>query len=256
VGALAHQALAISPVATYQFNNTFAADQGGAPALTATDPLAASAFVNDTVFGNPRTVWDFDGTNAPSTLDAGLTVDTTGLVAPQSYSVDMVFLFKERDGQWRRIIDVQNRQSDTGFYVDPSDNLDIFPVSGSTADWTNNVYHHVALTNDGTTAIGYLDGVFQFTAPTGLMNLDNVNNPGLLMNFFLDNTADNAQEEFSDGRVALIRLWDGILTGDDVAALAANPFVPEPSSLALALVGLGAGGLLARKKVRAVRRAA
>jgi hypothetical protein len=216
--AAAPAAWGATAVATYQFNNTFAADQGGAPALTATDPLGASAFVADTVFGNPRTVWDFDGTNVPSTLDAGLTVDTTGLVGPQSYSVDMVFLFKERAGQWRRIIDVTNRQQDTGFYVDPNDNLAIFPVSGSTQDWTNNVYHHVALTNNGTTVVGYLDGVPQFAANTPLMNLDNVDNPGLLMNFFLDNTANNAQEEFSDGRVALIRLWDGVLLDNEVAA--------------------------------------
>jgi hypothetical protein len=159
IASCASPLLAATAVATYQFNTTFAADQPGAPALVPTDPLAASAFVADNVFGVNQQVWSYDGNAAPVAQQAGLTLDTNGLVAPTNYSVDMVFLFTERQNAWRRIIDVENRKSDNGFYVDPANNLDIFPVSGSTAAWTNNVYHHVVLTNNGSTVNTYLDGV-------------------------------------------------------------------------------------------------
>lgn len=238
-GAISN-AFAAVPVATYQFENNFLADEGGVSAIVPTDPLGTSTFVADTVFGEPRTVWAFDGNAFPIDEQAGLTVDTTGLVAPSSYSVDMVFLFTELDGAWRRIIDVENRLSDAGFYVDPDNNLDIYPIAGSTASFTNNVYHHVVLTNDGTTASGYIDGIAQFSAATSLMNINNANNPDDLMHFFLDNFVGGGAFEFSDGRVALIRLWDGVLTAAEAQQIASHPFtVPEPSTMSLlSLFGL------------------
>lgn len=237
--SFADASFAATPVATYRFNNTFSADELGAPALVPTDPLVASAFVADTVFGDPHQVWSFDGNASPPAEQAGVTLNTTGLISPASYSVDMVFLFSQGVGAWRRIIDVENRQSDSGFYVDPSNNLDIFPVSGSTAAWTNNVYHHIVLTNDGTTVNTYLDGISQFTTITGLMNVNNPNNPGLLLNFFLDNVVAGGQGEFSDGRVALIRIWDGVLSPVEAQRLASNPYVPEPSAFLLATLAVG-----------------
>jgi hypothetical protein len=226
-------AMAAVPVATYQFESNFLAEEGSAPAIIPVDPALASNFVADTVFGVPRTVWEFDGIPSPPTSQAGLTLDTSGLVIPTSYSVDMVFLFTQEDGGWRRIIDVENRLSDNGFYVNPTNNLAVYPVSGSAASWTNNVYHHIVLTNDGINANGYIDGVSQFTAATNLMN---INNPGNLMHFFLDNVAGAGQGEFSDGRVALIRLWNGVLTPAEAQDLASHPFVPEPSTFMLSAV--------------------
>ncbi len=235
---IANAAVAATIAATYEFNNNFNADQPGVVAATPVDPLGTSSFQSDVVLGQTRTVWAFNGNALPTSDQAGLTVDTTGLVNPEDYSVDMVFELSDRDGAWRRILDVQNRQSDNGLYVDPSNNLDIFPVSGSTAAWTNNVYHHVVMTNDGTTVNVYLDGISQFTATTSEMNLDNVNNPGLLLGFFLDNVVGGGQGEFSSGRIALARLWNGVLTPAEAQQLANNPFVPEPSTFVLAGIGL------------------
>jgi hypothetical protein len=217
---------AATAVATYQFNNTLAADEAGAPALVPTDPLAASGFVADNVFGVNQQVWSYHGNENPTNQQAGLTLNTTGLVAPTSYSVDIVFLFTQRQNAWRRIIDVEDRQSDNGFYVNPSNNLDIYPVSGSTAAWTNGVYHHVVVTNNGTTVNTYLDGVGQFTTSTALLNINNANNPGLLMGFFLDNVIAGGQFEFSDGRVALIRLWNGVLDPLQARQIASPSYLP------------------------------
>src|SRR5438045_3461663 len=93
--AAAHAATA---VATYEFNNNFNADQAGAPALVPTDPTATSVFQNDTVLGASRPVWAFNGNASPPSQQAGLTLNTTGLVSPQSYSVDMVLLFSQGTG--------------------------------------------------------------------------------------------------------------------------------------------------------------
>jgi Concanavalin A-like lectin/glucanases superfamily len=218
-------ARAAVPVATYEFENNFLANEPGAPALAVVDPLGASGFQNDTVLGINRPVWAFNGNAQPTNQQAGLTVSTAGLIAPHDYSIDMVFLFTQRDNAWRRIIDVENRQSDDGFYVDPSNNLDIFPTSGSTNAWNNNVYHHVVLTNDGMLVSTYIDGVSQFSFSTNLMNIDNANNPGATLSFFIDNVVAGGQGEFSDGKVGLIRLWNGVLSPSDAQQIAANPFV-------------------------------
>lgn len=228
--AVAAAGVAAPAVATYRFNNNFEADEVGVPAIVATTSLSTSAFIPDVVFGQPRQVWSFDGNALPPNQQAGLTLDTTDLVVPNQYSIELVFLFSQRQGQWRRIIDVENRQSDNGFYVNPANNLDVYPVSSSTAVWTNNVYHHVVLTNDGSTVNTYLDGGAGFATTTGLLNLNNANNPGYLMHFFLDNVAGGGEGEFSDGRVALVRLWGGVLTAGEVKQLSENPFVPEPSA--------------------------
>jgi hypothetical protein len=249
LASLASIANAATPIATYQFNNTFAPNEVGRIALTASDPAGTSVFMTDTVLGQSRTVWAFNGSASPPAQQSGVTAVTIGQISPQSYSVDMVLEFLTGQNAWRRIIDVENRQSDAGFYVNPSNNLAVFPVSGSTAAWSNGVYHHLVMTDNGTTVIGYLDGVSQFTTNTTIMNLDAdpVNNPNRLMGFFLDNVVGGGQGEWSNGRVSLIRLWDGVLTPQEAQTLANNPFVPEPST-ATAL--LAACGLAAQQRRR------
>jgi hypothetical protein len=232
------------PVASYGFQNTFAADQGGVPALTAVDPLGTSTFVTDTLYGQTRQVYNFTGQTTPAN-QSGLTVNTTGLISPTVYSVAMVFEFDAAAG-WRRIIDVQNRQSDNGFYVNPSSNLEVFPVAGGTAAFTAGVYHDVVLTVSSGTINAYLDGILQFTTSSAVMNItDTTDNPNNLMGFFLDNVVGGGQGEYSTGKVGLIQLYNGVLDQSQITTLAANPFgtsVPEPSSIAL--MGLGAAGLM------------
>lgn len=127
-----------TPVATYLFSNTLAAQQVGRPGLTATNPLSQNGFETANVFGQNRTVYHTSGTTTTSE-QAGLTLNTTGLLPSNTYSVEMVFSFSDRDSAWRRIIDVENRQSDNGFYVNPGNQLALFPVTGG-ATFTNNEY--------------------------------------------------------------------------------------------------------------------
>jgi hypothetical protein len=84
-------------VATYEFQNTYAADQSGKPALNSYAPGTGTlAFITDTVsVGSQsltRTVLDRGGAVAAAQANqAGVQLTTTSLLTnPNVYSVDMV----------------------------------------------------------------------------------------------------------------------------------------------------------------------
>jgi hypothetical protein len=239
----------VSPVATYSFNNTLAAQESGVASLNPVNPLGTNGFTSDTVLGQTRQVYQFNGNvTTPDTQQAGLSLNTNGLVTNNNYSVNMVFKFTQGDWAWRRIIDVENRQSDNGFYVDPSNLLSVYPVSNGGATFIENTYHDVALVNSSGIVSAYIDGTLSFSAATNVMN---INNAGNLMNFFLDNTDGGGIGEYSSGRVALISLYSSALTANDVAYIASNPFVPsvpEPEEYGMMLLGFGMVGYQIKRK--------
>lgn len=238
---------AATNVATYEFTNTLAPDSGSsAPSLTPVDPLAQNAYlVESDVFGKSDTVYRFSGTSSDN---AGLSLNTTNLVMANSYSVEMVFSLDLASG-WRRVIDVQDRQVDSGFYVDLDNHLTIFPTSGSGPNSFAPGYHHVIMTvaSDGTVK-GYIDGLSDLTVNTTLMNLSN--SASNTMNFFLDNVAGRAQGEYSSGKIAQLRLYDGVLTDEEALTLSQTPLVPEPT---VPMLFISAGLTLATRRRRATR---
>lgn len=168
--------------AEYRFNNNLTSSVPGAPALVPVDPLGQNAFNSDTVNGSAQTVYTWGGNATPVTQQAGFTLDTTGLVATNSYSVQMIFKLTQREAAWRRLVDVENRQSDDGFYVDPGNHLAVFPIISSVTPFTNNVYVDVLLTVDGGVVTAYLNGQQQFSGTSALMNI-NLNNQGNTLGF-------------------------------------------------------------------------
>lgn len=232
-------------VATYKFNNTLTAEQATAPALLSVNPLGTNGFETAMVNGFSQQVFHWRGKGNDPAMQAGMTLNATGLVSYDNYSISMTFEFltaSEFGGGWRRIVDTQNRQSDNGFYVDPDNVLQVYPVVSGPTTFTTPGFHEVVLSNlvNGNVreVKAYLDGVLQLQSDTDQLNLDNPNNPGHLLHFFLDNLAGPAQQEYADGRIASLTLYDGILVGS----------IPEPTTWVLMVAGLAAVGGAAKRR--------
>lgn len=157
------------------------------------------------------------------------------------YSIELVFDF-EQFNIWRKIIDYNDRTTDDGFYFDPANRLDFFPVTSSTTTITTPVDVHVVLTrNSATSGInGYLNGGLEFSF-TDSGGLGVFRGTDTLVHFFEDDAATGFNEA-SRGSVDCIRIYDTALSAGEVARLAScsspQSNVPEPGSLLLALLGL------------------
>jgi hypothetical protein len=241
----AASAMAQSPVAQYDFNNSLASSVAGAPSLGVVDPTGTSGFVTDTVNGVSQTVWNFNGDNANAD-QGGLTLDTTGLLTSNSvYSLEMVFKFTQRDGAWRRIVDTDSRTLDAGFYVDPSDKVDVYPNGGGSS-FVNNVYQDVFLVADNGQVTFYLNGSAQATVASTSVNIDTSND----LYFFLDNLMGGGQGEWSAGDISQIRLYNAALSAVPPPTPPVVASVPEPGTYAMMLMGLGVVAFLARRRAR------
>lgn len=242
-------AFAATPVASYQFNNSLAADQAGAPALLAIDPLAANGFETAVVHGASQTVYRWSGNGQFSAQQAGLTLDTSGLLTDNaSYTVALTFEFATTapfGGGWRRVIDTEGRHSDNGFYVSPSQVLEavqVGPIGDGSTFFTTPGFHDVMLSvapEAGRQRVtAWLDGQQEFSVLSDVFTLANANNPGHLLTFFADNLDAGAQQEFANGRIASLALYDGSFTPSSV---------PEPTAAVLMVAGLAALSRLRRR---------
>lgn len=241
--AASPSASAATLVASYSFNDSLAANEASAPDLLSIDPLGLNGFETAIVNGQSQRVFHWNGNGSDAAQNAGLQLNASGLVAYDNYSVELTFEFLEQAGYgggWRRIIDTQNRQSDDGFYVDPANKLFVYPVVSGNTLFTTPGFHNVVLTNyvvNGTREVkAYLDGQLELTSDSDQLNLDNANNPDHLLHFFVDNLAGPAQQEFADGRIASLKLYEGII-------------IPTPVPLPNAgwLFAAGLFGLLRRR---------
>ncbi len=210
------------PVATYQFDNSFSALEQNIVAITPIDPLSENSFMTDVVFGEERTVYRFDN-NLPFDEQAGLLLfSRSGLGNSDVYSVELVFQFEASESSsYKNIFGVSNRQNDNAFYINPDNNLEVYPDLSGDEVFTFDTYHHVVLTYNGSERVSvYLDGVLQSQGNSTSMNFAAYSgNPERLIHFFVDNGS-----EVSDGRVALIRLYDTELSMAEVQEISSNPF--------------------------------
>lgn len=239
---------AFSQTATYIFDHNFHAQESGVGDLTAVDPFSQNSFSSVSIYGGTHTSYDMFGAKGNHANAGVIFDDSSNLVNPASYSLELVMAFNGNAGGWKKIADFSNRTSDLGLYNDTAQRLDLFNTGGGPDNFSIgfHVFHYVAMTFDGSSYATYLDGNLQ---KTGVSNIPNIgNNAGHLINFFMDDAATGFGE-YSDSSVALLRLSNGVLSAGDIANRAPNPFggaaVPEPTTMALIAVGLGS---LARRK--------
>jgi RTX calcium-binding nonapeptide repeat (4 copies) len=207
---LASTAGAATLLGDYQLQGT-RASSGPGPTLIDVG-AGGSTFVTDNVMGVSRQVYAFP-------IHSGVMMTPAGLGGSDpAYSVVTTFRFETVDG-YRRILDSSNGTLDRGFYVysgyvrhSPSG------VESSNMVLANNVYATVAITSmpsPATTKV-YVNGSPVLAAPL----IEPV--AADTLRFFKDNDTPTTDED-SGGAVSCIRVFSGVLTDAEIAAIGANP---------------------------------
>jgi uncharacterized protein (TIGR03437 family) len=220
LGSLSLYSQSAALVATYNFQNSFNASQGAAPALNVLNPTGNNSFVDDTVLGQPRKVLQLS--SARPNQNAGFSVNTLNLVNPLNYSVELLFTFTEGAGSRRRLLDVLDRTTDRGLYINPAGQFEFAALaSRSNFSLSNGSYVHMVLVVNDNRATIYVNGNAENNLSTNSMNLTTANRA---ISFFLDNLQDSSREDFASARVALLRLYTNPLTANEARQLATSPF--------------------------------
>jgi hypothetical protein len=227
-------------VAEYLFQDNLQSTDNSLPNLINVNPLGTNNFKTSTLFGVTRQIFEFNG-NTSFAQNAGLTLNTSLTnLSSDDYTIELVFRFFGSSG-WRKITDHQNRISDSGFYISPSSQFQIYPVVSGPSTFIANQWYHVFLSNYTKNGINlvklYNNNNLEFDVPTSQLNLNNSNNPNKLLHFFLDDSAVSG--EYSSGQVALIRVYNhAACDTSKLPSLQLNSIIPPtysitPSSLSV-----------------------
>lgn len=193
--------------ADYEFQETLASSAGDAPSLR--DIGEGNTYQEEVVGGESRIVLAFPEGNGL------LLTPTTGVIANDTYTIDLIFRFESVTG-YRRIIDFRAATSDIGLY-NLNGLLNFYPgIDGRERPFVENRWVRVTLTRERSGRVaGYVDGVQQFafqdTDERSLISDANT------LRFFRDD--DQVSQEQSGGAVARIRLYDRALSPREVADL-------------------------------------
>jgi hypothetical protein len=215
---------AASIQADYRFQGAYVSSHPGAPDI---GPVGSgNQFVTETVGCAPTRVFSF-------LKGSGLQTETGGGVFPDNYSVVALFRFAETSGFRRIQVPGGNPTpffgSDSGIY-DFNGRLSVYDKGlnppnnpGAALAFANDTYAEVAFTYSHDSpglpnqTAGYVNGVPQWA---GLANTTEGN--AVAMRFFADNDPPDATGQDSAGAVSRIRIYNGILTPAEVAAIHAS----------------------------------
>lgn len=215
---------------SYSFDNSFQADQVGAPPIVAVDPVGGGGFEIANVFGEERTVYRFGGNASPPSSQGGLQFDGSNRLSTENYSIQMVFEFDGGDGTFRRIIETKDRTSDLGLYLFADDFLNIFPGGmGSPPKFISNTFQRVTIVKEanGGPARLYLENSLVATVGSPASATISLDQPKHLLSFFLDNDADGDTSNWRNGRIAYLRIWNRALSHQEALDLE----LPQQNSL-------------------------
>ena len=238
--------------ADYQVQDTFNSSVGSIGPLTIVGPVAGVGFMSDTVNGNPQRVLNIQASNSMAPFDqSGVQTQTNPFLSASNYSVVLLanFNLNTADVVATKIFDFKNLSSDAGLYVNAAtgtlafiDGSGVLQGTGGAAI-SSATYAQIVLTRDSATNLTsvYLNGAlaFSFTDNVGLAVLGDSSMSG---NSFLTLFKDDGMglggsmlTESTQGNIARLRLYDGLLSADDVMNL--DTTVPEPSAYLLCAVG-------------------
>jgi hypothetical protein len=181
----------------------------------------------------------------------GLTLSNIGLTNPGNYSIEMrvslASLNAPTGNPWIKLIDFKDLTSDNGLYsydgqLDNTGSiLQFYPFGGTLDTFTPGTYANVVITRDGTTkeVVTYAQGFgqFSFTDSTDQAVFSN----GIAR--FLQDDFPTQQAESGSGAIDFIRIYDSVLTADEVA----DANVPDGGST-VALLGLAMTGIAAVRR--------
>ena len=238
--------------ADYQVQDTLNSSVGTIGPLTVVGPLAGVTFASDTVNGNPQRVLQI-GVNSVNGTPAqvGVQTQTNSFIDSSNFSIVLLanFNLNTADVVATKIFDFKNLSSDAGLYVNAAsgtlafiDGSGILQGTGGAA-LSSLTYAQIVLTRNSSTDLTtvYLNGTsaFSFTDNGGLAVLGDSSMSG---NSFLTLFKDDGMglggsmlTESTQGNIARLRLYDGVLSADDVMHL--DTTVPEPSTYLLGAIG-------------------
>lgn len=238
--------------ADYQVQGTFNSSVGSIGPLTVVGPTGGVTFTSDTVNGNPQQVLNIQASNSNPPFDeSGVQTQTNPFLSSSNYSIVLLanFNLNTADVVATKILDFKNLSSDAGLYVNAAtgtlafiDGSGVLQGTGGAAI-SSLAYAQIVLTRDSSTNLTsiYLNGTlaFSFTDNVGLAVLGDATMSG---NSFLTLFKDDGMglggsilSESTQGNIARLRLYDGVLSATDVMNL--DTTVPEPSSYLLGTLG-------------------
>lgn len=182
---------------------------------------------------------------------------TGGLNNTSVWSMDFRASYDSLSGTWKKLVDFQNLSTDAGLYFADYGNgngLQYYPSAVGPSRVNTGTDYTVALTRDSSNVLrGYVNGALQWalnssTGSAAVSDSVSVNN---ILTFFTDDFR-TSQGEAKAGSVDFIRIYDGVLTDEQVRVLDQGGTVgtgnlPEPASLALSAIAL-MGVFAARKR--------
>jgi hypothetical protein len=238
--------------ADYQLQDVYSSSAGAIGPLTQTGDPSNLQFVPDTVNGHAQQVLQVaNNFNGTTVTPAGVQSQVAPFVNPANYSAVLLssFTIAPTNTGITKVMDFRNLSSDAGLYVNDLTGLlgfydgNAMVLGTGSSPVVSGEYVQIVLTRDSATDLVtvYANGVaqFSFTDSTGFAVLGDASVTGdAFLTLYQDDgtgLGGGVVPEATLGNIARLRLYDGVLSAEQVSAL--DTAIPEPATWALIVFG-------------------